>query len=154
MKSGLRSAFTILEALVVILVVGILAAIAVYSLNVTRASNRDAKRISDISVIRASLTQHWLQKASYPATEAVDLGRPGSGAEKLTGSGFVAADSSTSPVFLELVPVGPRSGEYYRYHGSMQGYSLQFHTERASAYGVAGVYYAHTDGVDQKDEEK
>ncbi|MBP9868997.1 type II secretion system protein [Patescibacteria group bacterium] len=154
MLKRLRSGFTILEALVVILVVGILASIAVYSLSVTRASNRDAKRISDVSVIRAALTQHWLQKASYPSTEAVDLGRPGGGAERLTASGFVASDSSTSPVFLEVVPIGPRSGEYYRYHGAASGYSLQFRTERATAYGPPGVYYAHTDGVDQEDVEK
>lgn len=154
MTKRLRSGFTILEALVVILVVGILAAVAVYSLNITRASNRDAKRISDVSVIRASLTQHWLQKASYPTTDAVDLGRPGGGAERLTGNGFVSADDSSTPVFLQQVPVGPRSGEYYRYHGSAQGYSLQFRTERASAYGEEGVYYAHSDGVDQQDIEK
>lgn len=149
-----RPGFTILEALVVVLVVGILAAVAIYSLNVTRAGNRDSKRISDVSVIRAALTQHWLQKASYPTSDPVDLGRPGANADKLTASGFVARDSETFPVFLERVPTGPKSGEYYRYHGSSRGYSLRFVTERTTAYGEAGVWYAHTDGVDREDVEK
>lgn len=150
----LKSGFTVLEVLVVVVFVGILAAVAIYSLNVTRASNRDAKRVSDVSVIRAALTQYWLQKASYPASAPVDLGRPGAGAEKLTGSGFAGSDSTEVSVFLERVPQGPKSGEYYRYHGSSTGYSLKFTTERPSAYGPAGTWYAHAGGVDMEDVEK
>lgn len=140
-----------LEVLVVIAIIGILAAVAVYSLSVTRASNRDAKRISDISVLRAALSQHWLQKATYPQSEKVDLGRPGAEADKLTGNGFVGATIEATPVFMLQVPVGPKAGEYYTYRGASEGYSLRFVTERPTAYGVAGAYYAHSDGVDRED---
>ena len=146
--------FTLIEALATILIVGILASVAVYSLSITRASNRDAKRVSDISVLRASLTQYWLQKASYPETTAVDLGKPGVGADKLADGGFVAKDAQSATTFLQSVPVGPSAGEYYRYHGSSQGYSLRFTTERVTAYGAAGTWFAHTDGVDKLDTEK
>ncbi|MFH1620799.1 MAG: prepilin-type N-terminal cleavage/methylation domain-containing protein [Patescibacteria group bacterium] len=148
------SGFTILEVLVVLLVVGILASVAIYSLNLSRASNRDSKRISDISVIRASLTQYWLQNAVYPTSEAVDLGRPGAGADKLAKAGFVAKDSPSVPVFLDQVPTGPKAGEYYRYKGSSKGYSLRFSTERTTAYGEAGIWYAHSGGIDKEDVEK
>lgn len=148
------SGFTLFEALVVIVIVGILAAVAVYSLNVTRASNRDSKRVSDISVLRAGLTQYWLQKASYPQAAAVDLGKPGAGADKLTDNGFVASDQVANTTFLQAVPAGPSGGEYYRYHGSSSGYSLRFTTERTTAYGVAGTWYAHSDGVDKQDVER
>jgi prepilin-type N-terminal cleavage/methylation domain-containing protein len=154
MKFSKRSGFTLLEALVVILIVGILAAVAIYSLNLTRASNRDAKRVSDVSVIRAALTQYWLQKASYPQNTAVDLGRPGAGADALTIGGFVSSDQISAPVFLQAVPTGPNAGEYYRYHGSAGGYSLKFTTERPTAYGAAGTWYAHSSGVDKQDVEK
>lgn len=149
-----RPGFTILEVLVVVLFVGILATVAIYSLNVTRASNRDAKRASDVSVLRAALSQYWLQQATYPESAGVDLGRPGAGVDRLVTGGFVAADSDVTPVYLERVPVGPSSGEYYRYHGSAAGYSLKFKTERQTIYGVRGIWYAHSTGVDAEDAEK
>jgi len=149
-----KSGFTLLEVLVVVAIVGIMAAVAIYSLNITRAGNRDSKRVSDISVIRASLTQFWLQKASYPQSDSVDLSRPGANADKLTIAGFVPQDQQDAVVFLQQVPVGPSAGEYYRYHGSPQGYSLTFTTERQTAYGAVGTWYAHSDGVDKEDVEK
>ena len=150
----LKPGFSILELLIVLVVVGILAAAAVYSLSITRASNRDAKRISDVSVIHAAITQYWLQQASYPTSNPVDLGRPGAGADKLTSSGFVSADSNSVPVYLSSIPVAPSANEYYRYHGSSSGYSMKFTTERPTAYGVAGTYYMHAGGVDTQDLEK
>ncbi len=150
-----KSGFTILEALVVIATVGILAGVAIYALNITRASNRDNKRISDVSVLRASLSQYWLQQASYPVSVPVDLGRPGTNTDRLTRDGFVASDHAATPVYLNRMPRGPKANEFYRYHGSSSGYSLRFKTERKTVYGAAGTWIAHsTGGVDQEDMEK
>jgi len=149
-----RAGFTILELLVVIVFVGILAAVAIYSLNVTRATSRDSKRVSDISVIRAALSQHWLQKASYPVNEGVNLGQVGVNADVLAGNGFVAGDQAIDPLFLQRVPTGPKAGEYYAYRGSASGYSIRFMTERETAYGPPGIYFAHAGGVDTADELK
>lgn len=153
-RSRLSQGFTLLEALVVVLIVGILAAVAIYGLGITRAMNRDTQRVSDVSVIRAALTQYWLQTASYPVSDPVDLGRPGANADKLGDPGFIAADQQPAKTYLQSVPVGPSSGEYYRYHGSAKGYSLRFVTERATAYGAAGTWYAHSTGVDTLDVEQ
>lgn len=149
-----RPGFTILELLIVVVLVGILAAAAVYYLNLTRASNRDAKRVSDVSVIRAGLTQYWLQKANYPTSDPVDLGRPQAGADHLTMDGFVAADRPVNTMIIEKIPTGPKPQEYYQYHGSAKGYSLRFVTERPTIYGPPGTWYAHADGVDQEDMER
>ncbi|MDQ7814943.1 MAG: prepilin-type N-terminal cleavage/methylation domain-containing protein [Patescibacteria group bacterium] len=149
-----RAGFTILELLVVIVFVGILAAVAIYSLNVTRATSRDSKRVSDVSVVRAALSQHWLQKASYPVSEGVNLGQVGANADVLAGNGFVAGDQAVDPLFLQRVPTGPKTGEYYVYRGAVSGYSIKFTTERVTAYGPAGTYYAHAGGVDTSDELK
>ena len=142
------------ELLIGLLVIGIVIAIFTYALGVQRATSRDAKRISDISVIRASLSQYWLQKATYPVSDGVYLGKPGQGVDRLDGAGFVPSSDNTSPIFLDQVPTGPNSGEYYAYRGSASGYSLYFKTERVSAYGSAGVYYAHSSGLDKLDEIK
>ncbi|MCI0479402.1 type II secretion system GspH family protein, partial [Candidatus Uhrbacteria bacterium] len=106
--------FSILELLIVLAVVGILAAVAVYALGVSRANSRDAKRISDVSVLRSGLSQHWLLMARYPVNEGVDLGVPGGPAIGLTTDGFVGVDG-TGNVILPKVPIGPKAGEYYRY---------------------------------------
>lgn len=147
------SGVTIPELLIGVLVIGIVVAIFTYALGVQRAMSRDAKRISDVSVLRAALSQHWLQKASYPVTDGLYLGQP-DGAQRLTGSGFAPAGDNTLPIFLENLPTGPKSGEYYAYRGTNSGYSLRFTTERETAYGMAGTYYAHSSGVDRLDELK
>ncbi len=152
-RLSLRSGFTILELLIALLIVGILGTFAVYALNVSRAMSRDAKRVSDVSVLRSSLSQYWLQKASYPTSAAVELGKPGSSALGLTTDGFVNSNTGSN-VILSTLPVGPSVGEYYVYTGSDNGYSLKFRTERATAYGKAGTYFAHASGVDQQDTEK
>ncbi len=150
-----KGGFTILELLIVLAIVGTLVGVAVYSLGVSRAKTRDAKRVSDVSVIRSSLSQYWLQKASYPVTqgEGVLLGSQGANADGLTSEGFIGK-SGGGAVILPMVPVGPKSGEFYRYKGATGGYSLQFKTERDTAYGKAGTYFAHSGGVDQEDTEK
>jgi len=147
------SGFSILELLIVLAIVGILAAVAIYALGVSRANSRDAKRVSDVSVMRSSLSQYWLQKAQYPVTDGVDLGKPGGGAIGLTTDGF-SGPGGTGNVILSQVPLGPNAGEYYHYKGTANGYSLKFTTERETAYGPAGTYYAHASGVDQQDVEK
>lgn len=149
-----KSGFTILELLVAITIVGILAAVSVYSLSITRATSRDAKRVSDVSVMRAALSQFWLQKATYPIGGPVDLGRAGAGADRLSNIGFIGRDVQADVIFLDHIPTPSIAGEFYRYKGSNQGYSLRFKTERATAYGPAGVWYAHSGGVDGEDIEK
>lgn len=146
--------FTLLEVLVVVLIIGILSSIGVYGLNVSRAMNRDTKRISDISILRAALTQHWLQTATYPQREKTDLGRAGANSDKLGSSGFLSLEQTAPIVFLQRVPLGPKVGEYYQYHGSNKGYSIKFVTEKTTIYGSAGIWYAHADGIDKDDAEK
>lgn len=153
MKLHKYKGFTILELLVVIAIVGILAAVAIYSLNVTRSMSRDSKRVSDVSVVRAALTQYWLQKASYPVSDAVNLGMAGANADVLGGNGLSSREQALEPIFLQQLPVGPKGGEYYVYHGSAGGYSMSFTTERQTAYGPAGTYFAHSSGVDRVDQE-
>ncbi len=149
----LRSGFTVLELLIVIAVFGLLATLAILSFNSARAKLRDAQRISDISVLRASLSQYWLEKATYPSNRDLQLGAPGSKSDRLSPNGFVDATDSAQP-YLDRVPVGPKAGEYYRYTGGPSGYSIRFRTERETSLGKANIYYAHASGIDQEDAEK
>jgi type II secretory pathway pseudopilin PulG len=138
-RQRLLKGITIPELLIGVLIIGIVIAIFVYALGVQRTMSRDSKRVSDISVLRASLGQYWLQKATYPVTEGIYIGQPGD-AERLGGSGFTTAEDPTSPIFLDRIPVGPNSNEYYAYRGNQTGYSLMFATERETAYGPPATY--------------
>lgn len=150
---GARGGFTILEILIVIAVFGLLATLAVLSLNSVRTRLRDTQRLSDISQLRAGLSQYWLDKATYPVSAGVNLGQSGTNTDVLTASGFAARNTATPPIYMN-VPTGPKSGEYYRYHGGPNGYTLRFQTESDTTLGKANVYYAHSSGIDNADEEK
>jgi len=140
-------AFTLIELLVVIAIIGLLSTISIVVLNGARMKSRDAKRVSDIQVIRAGLEQHWIERAAYPLSASpANLGT--GSYQVLTSNGFQA--TPTGSVYLARVPVGARSGEYYTYECDTAtiGYSIQFTTESITSYGPAGTYYAHSDSVD------
>jgi len=144
-----KRAYTIIELLITFLLIGILASIAIFALSNSRAKSRDAKRVSDIQVIRASLEQHWLTLASYPASAPlINLGT--GNAAVLTSSGFEALPG-TGTFFLAM-PLGAKSGEYYQYQSTVSyGYAIRFATETTTSYGAPGTYYAHSGGVVDKD---
>lgn len=150
-----RPGFTILEILIVLAVFGLLATLAVLSLNSARARVRDAQRLSDVSTVSTALSRYWLEKATYPSSAGVQLAAPGSNTEVLSAGGFEKREGAQSPIYLERLPVGPRVNEFYRYKGGANGYSIRFETESDTELGKANVWYAHSNGViDGKDEEK
>lgn len=144
-----RRGFSILEAIIVVAVFGLLATLAVLSLNSARSSLRDAQRLSDISTMRAGLSQYWLEKATYPEAEEIFIGAAGS--NRFTSAGFVDQADSSTPVYIEFLSSGPRVNEYYRYVGGSNGYSIRFQTETRTDLGQPNVYYAHASGIDQED---
>ncbi len=61
-----RRGFTLIELMVVIAIIGILAAIITVSLGSARAKGRDAKRISDIRTIQLALEEYYNDNGTYP----------------------------------------------------------------------------------------
>ena len=145
---------TVPELLIVGSLISLLLVLGSISLRTSRAKMRDAVRLADVQSMRAALTVYWQQHASYPVSNGIEVGRPGSGAEAFTNDGFVSMANKKPPVFLETIPAGPKANEYYGYRGGANGYSIRFETERASALGEANVYYAHRSGIDTVDELK
>ena len=60
--------FTIVELLIVIVVIGILAAITIVAYNGIQQRARDAERKSDISAIQKTLELYYADNGSYPMT--------------------------------------------------------------------------------------
>jgi prepilin-type N-terminal cleavage/methylation domain-containing protein len=141
-----RGGFTLVELMLVIAIIGILATVGIFMLNIARAKSRDAKRVSDIQIIRAALESYWLDQAAYPsAGTAIPLGTGVAGV--LTQNGLEALPG-TATAYLQM-PTGPLANEFYQYQSTVAGgYALRFTTEYLTAYGSAGTYYAHTNAVD------
>jgi len=148
-----QKGFSLLELLVVIGIIVILAAISIVALNGQRANARDAKRISDITLMKTALELYYSDEGEYPiVTEPIILGSQGK--EKLCSKaegGFVAANTQCTEKtnYMSLVPSDPLPMQKYWYVGAAKGYDITFTTEtKTDSLGKAGTYHAHSEGID------
>ena len=63
--------FTLVELIVVIAVIGILAAIVLVGLNKYQADTRDARRLSSVTTISEALEKYYDQNGEYPSCAAI-----------------------------------------------------------------------------------
>lgn len=68
--TGSKRGFTIVELLIVIVVIGILAAISLIAYNQTQARARDSKRIADAKSIIKVLEMHYTENGEYPVANS------------------------------------------------------------------------------------
>ena len=66
--------FTIVELLIVIVVIGILAAITIVAYNGVQQRSRDSKRLSDMSAIKKALELYKTDTGTFPAVTYTGLG--------------------------------------------------------------------------------
>lgn len=87
-----NKAFTLMELLVVMAIIGILSSVVLTNLNGSRAKARDSKRIADIQQLRLVLELYFDNNREYPDALA-DL----------------------IPTYTSVVPVDPSTGTSYPY---------------------------------------
>lgn len=88
-----KLAFTLIEILVAVAVIGIISTIAVVLLKGGKASSRDTRRVADIKSIQTALFMYRNDYGVYPTTAEW-------GTKLATGTN----------VYLEKIPVGSSSG--------------------------------------------
>lgn len=88
--SNKYSAFTLIEILVAIAIIGILATLAVVALQNTRSSSRDAKRISDIKQMQIALEMYFNDNGVYPLSSQI-----------------VSGISKGGVVYMQSIPTAP-----------------------------------------------
>lgn len=93
-----NNGFTLIELLVVISIIGILVAISVFGLSGARESARDARRKSDLELIRSGLEIYKADCNTYPAsiTFGSSLGGSGTPSTCLATNTYIA-DIPTDP---------------------------------------------------------
>jgi len=73
-KSRQRQAFTLVELLVVISIIGLLSTIALVSLNSSRTQSRNARRIADVIQIQKAFNLAYDNAGGYPYSGAANAG--------------------------------------------------------------------------------
>ncbi len=143
--------FTLVELLVVIAIIGLLAGIAVVSVNSTRAKARDARRIADIKQMQNALELYNNTKnGQYPSAAAVST--LGVDVKTISSDDVDIKDNKTTgEVYLNVVSKDPGTTAYtYQICAApCAAYTIDFTTEGATTLGAAGNYKATPTGISQ-----
>ena len=132
-----KKAFTLIELLIVIAIIGILASIVLVSLNSARGKARDAKRLSELNGLTIALELYFSNNNSYPSTGNEWWGNCSSfGSHGTTGAtGWIP---NLAPTYVSALPLDPRpvgNGGCYLYRSNGVDYMLL-------AYGTVESYPA------------
>jgi prepilin-type N-terminal cleavage/methylation domain-containing protein len=121
-----RSAFTLIELLVVIAIIGLLAVLSIIVLSRSRLQARDAKRLSDITLVKKALDLYYDDVNAYPPLGSL-----------VPGQSLSYTDSSTmlTRTYIDEVPFAPEvadgectdySNSYFYNTKDQQSYELNF----------------------------
>ncbi|MDB5186874.1 MAG: hypothetical protein JWM07_346 [Candidatus Saccharibacteria bacterium] len=145
-----QSGFTIVELLIVIVVIGILAAITITAYNGVQTKARDSARISKIKSIAKAIELYNTDNGRYPAIQ------DGNGRETTCGSqtenwGHCDRNQTLAALLAPYMTIDPTSlsdatqGNYYYYYTSQstdnyQTYGMMVYMEGNSGQTDGGYY--------------
>jgi prepilin-type N-terminal cleavage/methylation domain-containing protein len=104
-RIGATFGFTLMEMLVVIAIIGILAAVVFAALGSSRIKANDAKRVSNLKDIEAALAWYYSVEGAYPSTS-------GSWRSQCSNwGGYAATDviPGLAPTYIASIPADPIS---------------------------------------------
>ena len=99
-EEGTNSGFTLIELLIVIVVLGILAAIVVFSLGTITGKSAVAACQADAQQLNTGLAAYYASIQTYPAQSTTTIGTTAA-----TGEGFVGSyPTALAPTYLQTLP--------------------------------------------------
>lgn len=113
--------FTLIELLVVISIIGVLAAVSIFGLSGARESSRDARRKSDLELIKSGLELYRADCNRYPPVMAFN------GWWDLIGTAAYSPSCLASNVYITDVPTDAVSTRSYLYVPSGTGASYELY---------------------------
>lgn len=107
--------FTIVELLIVIVVIGILAAITIVAYNGIQGRARDAKRQTDLTAIQQGLELYYTDNGGYPICYSAGTYQPGAAVYGNTVSSCLVA---LVPKYIPPAAIDPlNTGSYQYFYG-------------------------------------
>ena len=110
------SSFTLIELLIVVAIIGILAALIIVSVTSAAAKARDIKRQEDLRNIQKALEMYYTSNGSYPSTGGAWQGASCNNSSSnhfgtnMTISGSNGYVPNVAPTYIPILPLDPRSG--------------------------------------------
>lgn len=133
-----KKAFTLVELLVVVSLIGVLATLVLANLNAARERARDAQRKSDIRNIQTALRLYYNDNAGYPAASSYNI--VGCGETVTSSCTWGQIWTKSGITYMNILPSDPlqpdplESLQSYRYTGSTgnENYTLEACLENKS----------------------
>lgn len=102
----MKKGFTLIELLVVISIIGILIGLSVFGLQGAREVSRDAKRKSDLELIRSGIEIYKSDCSAYPTGSGDPATVLNPGGKGLVGTGLSTTCAATN-TYISQVPTDP-----------------------------------------------
>jgi len=147
MRANKQSGFTIVELLIVIVVIGILAAITIVAFNGVQAKARDGARISKVTSIAKAIELYYADNGTYPPIQD-GLGNETSCGSLTENWGHCDRNKLLSDTLAKYIKIDPTSlsdatqGDYFYTYTSQPGDNFQ-------SFGLM-VYLESTGGQNDK----
>jgi prepilin-type N-terminal cleavage/methylation domain-containing protein len=125
-----QTGFTLVELLIVVVILGILAAIAIPRFESATLESKEAQVLGNLAIVRQAIEIYAAQHNGYPTVDIV---------QQLTGQTdrFGAAGTTYGPYIRGDFPMNPFKGR-----NDIQVLNTMYHT----AYGLQGWMYAQQTG--------
>lgn len=128
-----NKAFTLIELLIVMAILGILATIGIGGLRTSQMRSRDAQRKSDVKQLAGALELYYSDHGRYPGATVDGLvkGCPSTSETACSwGSNTSFEDGQT--VFIRLIPEDPQGGNYfYKVSNDFSKFQIFTHLENS-----------------------
>lgn len=116
---SMKKAFTLIELLIVIAIIGILATLIFVNVNVARKKARDAKRMADLKNLQTAVELYAQDNPGSPTTGNVWITSSAQPANYIPG---------LSPTYIGTLPKDPLQGSagyYYAYRSDGSNYKIR-----------------------------
>ena len=140
MKNNKKQAFTLIELLVVIAIIGILATLAVVSLQNARSRARDSKRIADVRQMQTALELYFNDWNAYPTSSSIAT-------TIASGTSIYMATVPTAPTPVDGTCVAASNTYTYTQRTSGSSYTVSFCLGAQTGGLSAGVQCATPGGI-------
>ena len=140
MKNNKKQAFTLIELLVVIAIIGILATLAVVSLQNARSRARDSKRIADVRQMQTALELYFNDWNTYPTSSSIAT-------TIASGTSIYMATVPTAPTPADCTTCSTTNSYVYTQRSTGASYTIKFCLGAQTGGLAAGVQCATPGGI-------